>query len=111
MASLSVDEVISSMDESDSISMTEYSIPVQNRFKQRQNGGIGSSDGFQTVQRKPKRKKVSSSNTEQFVNMNIDDKLLCIFEKINSVEDKISQCRSDIVRANTNFVLTTECVH
>ncbi|KAH3817578.1 hypothetical protein DPMN_119117 [Dreissena polymorpha] len=103
MASLSVNEVISSMDESDSISMTEYSIPVQNRFKQRQNGGIGSSDGFQTVQRKPKRKKVSSSNTEQFVNMNIDDKLLCIFEKINSVEDKISQCRSDIVRANTNF--------
>ncbi|KAH3890336.1 hypothetical protein DPMN_014414 [Dreissena polymorpha] len=103
MASLSVDEVISSMDESDSIFMTEYSIPVQNRFKQRQNGGIGSSDGFQTVQRKPKRIKVSSSNTEQFVNMNIDDKLLCIFEKINSVEDKISQCRSDIARANTNF--------
>ncbi|KAH3730122.1 hypothetical protein DPMN_056102 [Dreissena polymorpha] len=92
MASLSVDEIISSMYESDSISMTEYSIPVQNRFKQRQTGGIGSSDGFKQCNENRKGK-----------NSYIDDKLLCIFEKINSVEDKISQCRSDIVRANTNF--------
>ncbi|KAH3778970.1 hypothetical protein DPMN_180449 [Dreissena polymorpha] len=56
MASLSVDETLSSMDELDAISVMEFSIPVQNRFTQRQNGGIGSSDGFQTVQRKPKRK-------------------------------------------------------
>ena len=57
MARLSVDEIISSMDESNPVSVTEYAIPVQNRFKQGQNGGIELSDGFQTVQRKPKRKK------------------------------------------------------
>ncbi|KAH3795397.1 hypothetical protein DPMN_148947 [Dreissena polymorpha] len=58
---------------------------------------------FKQCNENRKGKKMSSSNTEQFVNMNIDDKLLCIFEKINSVEDKIPQCRSDIVRANKNF--------
>ncbi|KAH3739312.1 hypothetical protein DPMN_045962 [Dreissena polymorpha] len=62
------------MDESDILTTTEYAIPVQNRFKQMNNGGQGLSEngGFQTVQRRTKRKKVSSSNMDTFANMDID---------------------------------------
>ncbi|KAH3826303.1 hypothetical protein DPMN_128202 [Dreissena polymorpha] len=60
MASLRDEELPqSSMDESDILTTTEYAIPVQNRFKQMNNGGQGLSEngGFQTVQRRTKRKK------------------------------------------------------
>ncbi|KAH3790743.1 hypothetical protein DPMN_168950 [Dreissena polymorpha] len=52
----------------------EYSVPITNRFEQRQDGGPG---GFETVNRK--RKKQSSGSTHAFVSMSTDEKLICIF--------------------------------
>ncbi|KAH3736433.1 hypothetical protein DPMN_042996 [Dreissena polymorpha] len=71
------------------------------------NGGQGLSEngGFQTVQRRTKRKKVSSSNMDTFANMDIDSKLVCMFEKMNVIEDTISECRNDIIKVNSNYKL------
>lgn len=108
MASLRDEELPqSSMDESDILNTTEYAMSVQNRFKQMNNGGQGLSEngGFQTVQRRTKRKKVSSSNMDTFANMDIDSKLVCMFEKMNVIEDTISECRNDIIKVNSNYKL------
>lgn len=77
-------------------------VSTENRFEQRENGC-----GFETVENKRKRKKISNGSVDGFARMELDDKLVCIYDQVNRNYDKISDvenkyelCKNDVTKVN-----------
>lgn len=80
-----------------------YTVGTDNRFEQKENGG-----GLKrVVVNSKKRKKRSNGSGDGFASMEMDEKLVCIFDQVNRNYDKIGEmeknyerCRDDVRKVN-----------
>ena len=92
-----------------------YNVDVRNRYESSSGWGNGGTDGFETVERGPKRKRISSGSTpgvsaEQFQKLETDGKLSVLFDLLCGVQTMQNKTSVEIKSMNWNITGTNERV-